>query len=868
MSLRKALQRCLFPAAAIVATALVCACSPQRDVPGQIFVVTEGRMNVKLGLVGVHVVAHEKLQPIAATLLADFRESEFAWKKRAAQAQADQIALSAFEDELSKLVPDGLYVAAARELREASETRRAELIKQEAPAPAEPLLQEAGLTAAFFDRLPPAVTKSDADGKFTVRAKPGDWLIAQSSRKVMDASEEYVWVVQVPPEKRNDPLLLSNDNMVDHPQVFRFVLGKISAAQAAPHEVSAATPSADLMKWIDEARTSAKTAIGVAQEEATKAEAAAQAERDRRYAEARAAAARIAAERKASEENARAQAEARAKAERERAAYELQAATEKRVKLLGAAMRASGVPEDIIKVVLTEGGTVLAWGRSWSDECKVPKGLDGVVAISAGEHHTLAVRRDGTVVAWGSPGTDKSAVPSRLRGVVTVAAGEDHSLALRYDGTVVAWGNNLLGACNVPAGLTDVVAIAAGKSLSCALKADGTVTVWGYGAEDIVNNVTDVVAVSASREIACLRKDGSVAFLKKDEDSASPKLTNVRTIASASFAGIGIKSDTSLVVWGLSNPDLPSNVRKERGFYAAAVGENHWIAANRNGNIYTWGGYDDALRKLPKSLGFVAAIGAGYDFSVVLQLPLSQLQQSAAANAEIKAGESRTIPDLGMALLPVAAGEFDMGSSKEEPITHVKLSRPFWLGRTAVTQRQYETITGKNPVPQRDRGEAIPVTHVSWDDAVEFCRLLTERERAAGRLPSGFSYTLPTEAQREYACRAGRDAEAKVDMDAESWHGNVFGGAKPVATKQPNPWGFYDMQGNVYEWCLDWFGDYPGGKVVDPTGPGKGKQRVLRGGGWNAPAMFARSTFRYRADPTEGSLCWGFRVALVQIQDA
>jgi len=155
------------------------------------------------------------------------------------------------------------------------------------------------------------------------------------------------------------------------------------------------------------------------------------------------------------------------------------------------------------------------------------------------------------------------------------------------------------------------------------------------------------------------------------------------------------------------------------------------------------------------------------------------------------------------------------------------------------------------------------VETVSWDEAMAFCRKLTERERAAGRLPAGHSYTLPTEAQREYACRAGTTGRYAGELNAIAWFsGNSDEKAQPVARKQPNAWGFYDLQGNIWEWCRDWYGHYPSEPVTDPTGPANGSQRVYRGGAWFHSADLCRSAYRYRMEPSYRGSLLGFRIAL------
>lgn len=195
------------------------------------------------------------------------------------------------------------------------------------------------------------------------------------------------------------------------------------------------------------------------------------------------------------------------------------------------------------------------------------------------------------------------------------------------------------------------------------------------------------------------------------------------------------------------------------------------------------------------------------------------------------------------------------------------LTRPFWLGRTEVTQAQWTTIMGSNP--SEFKGDDRPVENVSCDDAMEFCRKLTERERAAGRLPARHAYTLPTEAQWEYACRAGTTGDYAGDRNAMAWYDANSGyTTHPVGTKQANAWGMADMHGNVWEWCHDWSAAYPGGEVTDPRGPASGSARVVRGGSWDFPAVHARSAGRNEQTPVDRSHNFGFRLALVPAPQA
>ncbi len=246
--------------------------------------------------------------------------------------------------------------------------------------------------------------------------------------------------------------------------------------------------------------------------------------------------------------------------------------------------------------------------------------------------------------------------------------------------------------------------------------------------------------------------------------------------------------------------------------------------------------------------------------------------------AEARAAEAVTVPGLGLELAPIPAGNFTMGSPRSEmgrnpdegPMMLVTLTRNFWLGKYEVTQGQWQALMGANPSYFHGDGQ-LPVENVSWDDACGFCKKLTAQEQAAGRLPAGYEYRLPTEAEWEYACRAGTTTryytgDTDSDLGAAGWYGGNSGKTTHmVGQKQPNAWGLYDMHGNVWEWCRDWYGSYKPAVIADPAGPGRGTFRVVRGGGWLRSASASRSASRdhhnagYRFDNV------GFRVALAPV---
>ena len=255
---------------------------------------------------------------------------------------------------------------------------------------------------------------------------------------------------------------------------------------------------------------------------------------------------------------------------------------------------------------------------------------------------------------------------------------------------------------------------------------------------------------------------------------------------------------------------------------------------------------------------------------------------------------------IGMKFVSIAPGEFTMGSPDSEKgrfpneVQHkVKLTRGFTMGVTPVTQGQWRSVMGTTVAQQRDKGDpkailvgegdALPMYYVSWDDAVEFCKRLGQTERR--------KYRLPTEAEWEYACRAGTQSAygGSGSLDEMGWYGDNSGDQRidsvdmwnkdpanyfqrlvtqyncrphPVGGKRPNAWGLYDMHGNVWQWCSDYYGNYPAGPTTDPTGPQQGTSRVLRGGAWDIRPAFGRAAFRHKHAPDSRNVFIGFRLCL------
>jgi formylglycine-generating enzyme required for sulfatase activity len=233
-------------------------------------------------------------------------------------------------------------------------------------------------------------------------------------------------------------------------------------------------------------------------------------------------------------------------------------------------------------------------------------------------------------------------------------------------------------------------------------------------------------------------------------------------------------------------------------------------------------------------------------------------------------------------LVWIAPGTFTLGSPiieddrfiDEGPQTTVTISKGFWMGKYEITQAEYMALMGIDPSAFPDE-LSRPVDNVNWNDATTYCARLTEQERQEGRLPTGYAYRLPTEAEWEYVARAGTSTRFSYGDDpgytvlpSYAWFGsNSDELTHPVGTKSPNLWGVYDLHGNVWEWCSDWYASsYPGGNLVDPRGPVSGVSRVIRGGSWKGLNRFCRSASRSSGSPLIPGSNVGFRVVLALVR--
>ena len=260
--------------------------------------------------------------------------------------------------------------------------------------------------------------------------------------------------------------------------------------------------------------------------------------------------------------------------------------------------------------------------------------------------------------------------------------------------------------------------------------------------------------------------------------------------------------------------------------------------------------------------------------ALFLLLPGSLMAQKAkkGGGGTAKPFKVETITNsVGMTFVKIPAGSFMMGNASgpmfERPVHRVAISEPFYMQNTEVTQGQWQAVMGTRPWEGKEdvrEGADFPAVYVSWEDAQLFIEKMNQKE--------GETYQLPTEAEWEYACRAGTTSKFSFGNDESrlvdfAWFtanteekGEKY--AHPVKLKQANPWGLFDMHGNVMEWCEDWFGDYPKTPQKDPLGAFTGEYKVVRGSAWYCGAGALQSGQRGYTSPKDSNGSLGFRLVV------
>ena len=296
------------------------------------------------------------------------------------------------------------------------------------------------------------------------------------------------------------------------------------------------------------------------------------------------------------------------------------------------------------------------------------------------------------------------------------------------------------------------------------------------------------------------------------------------------------------------------------------------ISYSANGGS-TWSTISSSETNDGSYLWDTASVANGSSYRIKVVVSDGQATDTASS------GSNFTVDNSGggggdLDLVYIEPGTFQMGSvsgySDETPVHTVTITQGFWMGKYEVTQAQWRAVvewkqdnggTSLSASPSYFSGDDRPVEYVSWNDCQSWLAALSEM--------TGKTYRLPTEAEWEYACRAGSTTEYSFGDDAGTlgnyaWYSSNSGSnTHPVGGKLPNAWGLCDMHGNVWEWCQDWYGSYTSGTQTDPTGPSTGSYRVLRGGSWFDYAGHCRSAYRDYHGPVSRCSYYGFRVVSV-----
>ena len=564
----------------------------ESQVEGQVFVVTKSRENIKMGLVSIHVIPDEQFKIIASELL----EQIIVFQVKGAQEKANGKAREELAKELTSLEKPDLKVPVLKALREEAALAIEKTRGQNRFTPSEGLEFS---TELLFSELPPAVVKTDADGRFKILFRSKVWVIAQATRSVGEKSENYLWIVPVegPKEGLVSPLLISNDSEYKSVESLFTLMASAGGESREIPSLASAEVDQETAQWIREAKEKADSAIKEvmieeqARVDATEAVGLARVDAAKAAGQARVDAAEAAGQ----------------------------------ARILGlASIRESRSLRTLLRGSRSE---VFAWGENDEQQCDIPTGLTDVVGISGGSGHSLALKEDGRVVAWGGNEWKQCDIPRGLKNVVGISAGiYSHSLALRRDGTVVAWGYNKDKQCDVPTGLTDVVEISGGSGHSLALKEDGTVVAWGdnkWKQCDVPVDLTDVVGVSGGgRHSLALKKDGSVVAWGRNEQKQCDVPTGLTDVVGISGGGrhsLAVKKDGSVVAWGENDEkqcDVPIGLTDVIGI---STGFFNSLAVQKDGAVVAWGRNEQKQCDVPIGLTNVVGISGGSGHTLIIK---------------------------------------------------------------------------------------------------------------------------------------------------------------------------------------------------------------------------------------------------------
>jgi formylglycine-generating enzyme required for sulfatase activity len=534
-------------------------------------------------------------------------------------------------------------------------------------------------------------------------------------------------------------------------------------------------------------------------------------------------------------------------------------------------------------IALRSDGGVRCWGYNSNGECDVPADLGPCSSVAGGGYHSIALRSDGVVRCWGNNGYGQCDTPADLGACSSIAGGELHTIALRSDGVVRCWGNNGYGQCDTPADLGPCSSVAGGFSNTIAIRSDGGIRCWGRNNYGQLNTPADLGACSSIaggyyHSIAI----ADPPPIDTDGDGRPDSTDNCPTIANPTQAdcnnnGIGDVCEIAAGTLDVNHDTIPDTCQ----CIADLFFDNQVNGVDLGILLGQWG--QMGLADLDGSgvvngadLGMM--LGAWGQCAVTLPswatlvepIPDPAVVTDATLRAAITAsGLAWRVRDTAtqMEMLLVPPRTFVMGctwsnqggcNSNESPTHSVTLTQAFYLGRYEVTQGQWVAKMGSNPSGVQGPSDSAshPVEQVSWNTIQGYLSVTGMR--------------LPSEAEWEYACRAGTTTafnngssdDATVWMIA--WY-SPFAGSQThaVGGKAANALGLHDMSGNVYEWVNDWYGStyYSVSPSTNPLGPVSGTSRVLRGGSWYGGANSVRSSYRHALTPDFSSRIIGFRVA-------
>jgi formylglycine-generating enzyme required for sulfatase activity len=551
-------------------------------------------------------------------------------------------------------------------------------------------------------------------------------------------------------------------------------------------------------------------------------------------------------------------------------------------------------------IALRIDGGVRCWGYNFYGQCDTPADLGPCSSVAGGYWHTIALRSDGGVRCWGNNIYGACNTPADLGPCSSVAGGYYHTIALRIDGGVRCWGYNVAGQCDTPPDLGPCSKVAGGFVHTIALRTDGGVRCWGfnyYGQCDTPADLGACSSIAGGRHHT--KAIAGPPLLDTDGDGRPDSTDNCPTIANPTQADCNNNGIGDVCELAAGAPDVNQDTIPDTCQCATYPLLPNCCIGDINGDrsvdgadigllLYNWGSCGSVCLADLNSDGNVNGGDIGLLLSgwgpcqntivvpswatLVQAEPNPAVVTDATLRAAISfSGLAWRVRDTAtqMEMLLVPAGTFTMGctgsngngcSSIENPTHSVTLTQAFYIGRYEVTQGQWVAKMGSNPSIFQGAGypDAAnrPVERVSWNTIQGYL--------------SATGMRLPSEAEWEYACRAGtttafnNGSSDDATVGTIAWYSSNSGGqTHVVGGKAANALGLHDMSGNVYEWVNDWYEStyYSVSPSTNPLGPVSGTTRVLRGGSWGTRSDVVRSSYRANDTPVGSNNDFGFRVA-------